>query len=294
MRVTYHTFSRQVLDDLSTVSTRLGKLQGQLSTGKEITRPSDDPFRTGRALALRNELGDVAQYTRAVDDGVARLTATDSALGNAGDILGRVRGLVLEASNGTLDQTGLNAIAREIAQLRESLREQGNATFDGRFLFSGTATTTAPYPAPATTYAGNALPVQRLISPGQVVAVNTTGPAMMGPDGSNVLDRLSQIEADLLAGNRTNLQTADLINLDAAIDRTLAVRATVGAMTNRLETQLSRLQDHELNLSGLLSNAEDADMARTMVEFSQTQAVYQAALQSGARIMQPTLMDFLR
>ena len=294
MRVTYHTFSRQVLDDLSTVSTRLGKLQGQLSTGKEITRPSDDPFRTGRALALRNELGDVAQYTRAVDDGVARLTATDNALGNAGDILGRVRGLVLEASNGTLDQTGLNAIAREIAQLRESLREQGNATFDGRFLFSGTATTTAPYPAPATTYAGNALPVQRLISPGQVVAVNTTGPAMMGPDGSNVLDRLSQIEADLLAGNRTNLQTADLINLDAAIDRTLAVRATVGAMTNRLETQLSRLQDHELNLSGLLSNAEDADMARTMVEFSQTQAVYQAALQSGARIMQPTLMDFLR
>ena len=294
MRVTYHTFSRQVLDDLSTVSTRLGRLQGQLSTGKEITRPSDDPFRTGRAMALRNELGDVAQYTRAVDDGVARLTATDGALGNAGDILGRARGLVLEASNGTLDQTGLNAIAREIAQLRESLREQGNATFDGRFLFSGTATTTAPYPTPGTTYAGNALPVQRLIAPGQVVAVNTTGPAMMGPNGSNVLDLLSQIEADLLAGNRSNLQTADLLNLDVAIDRNLAVRATVGAMTNRLETQLSRLQDHELSLSGLLSNAEDADMARTMVEFSQTQAVYQAALQSGARIMQPTLMDFLR
>jgi flagellar hook-associated protein 3 FlgL len=294
MRVTNDTFSRQVLGDLSNVSSRLARLQGQLSTGKEIVRPEDDPFRAGRAVALRNELGDVGQYKRAVDDGVAWLTAADGAMGNAGDILHRVRELVLQGSNGTLDQTALNALAKEVGQLKEALRQQANGTFGGRYLFAGTETTTPPYPEPATTYAGNGLPVQRLISPGQVVAINTTGPAMMGPDGTNVLDRLTAIEADLLAGNRTNLQNSDLINLDTAIDRTLSARAAVGAMTNRLETQLARLDDHEVNLRGLLSNAEDADMARTMVEFSQTQAVYQAALQSGARIMQPTLMDFLR
>ena len=105
---------------------------------------------------------------------------------------------------------------------------------------------------------------------------------------------IDTIRADLATANRTNLQNADLTAVDAALDRLVSARATYGALTNRIETQLSRLKDQEVNVADLLSKTEDADMAKTMVTFAQTQAVYESALQAGARVIQPTLLDFLR
>ena len=155
-------------------------------------------------------------------------------------------------------------------------------------------TTTRPYASGSNAYAGNGAAVQRLIAPGQPVAVNQTGPAVFGPDGANLFDLLDTITADLAAGNRSALQTSGLPALDVAFDRVQKARANVGALTNRLETQHSHLRDQEVNVSDLLSKTEDADMAKTMIAFSQAQAVYQSALQAGAKVIQPSLLDFLR
>jgi len=293
MRVTQQTLARQTLFDLNSTTNRLASLQQQLSTGKQINKPEDDPFGAGRALSLRDELAETQQFQRNINDGVAWLQQSDTALGNANDVMSRVRTLVVQAGNGTNDAGALKAIQTEISQLKESLREQANTTIDGRYVFSGTQTTTQPFPAPGNTFAGNTNPVQRQIGQGQTVPVNQDATAAFGPNGNNVFDLLDRIQTDLTSGNAANLQGQDLTDIDTAMDRLQSGRSNVGAVQNRLTTQLSRLKDAEVNVSDLLSKTQDVDMAKTMVNFSMTQTVYQAALQAGAKVIQPTLMDFL-
>jgi flagellar hook-associated protein 3 FlgL len=294
IRSTNDIMSRQTLFDLNQITDRLGQVQRQLSSGKQIMQPEDDPFGAGRAVFLRNELGDLEQFKRTINESAAWLQASDSALSNAGDLLHRVRELVVNAGNGTMDASALNAIRSEVAQLKDAFREQANATFAGRHVFAGSATDAPPFPSGGNAYAGNTLPVQRLISPNQVVQVNRDGEAVFGPNGANVFDLMDTIMADLASANRTALGTTDLTAVDTALDRLMSARSDIGAVTKRLETQLSRLSDQEVNVSDLLSQTEDADMAKTMITFAQTQSVYQSALQAGARVIQPSLLDFLR
>jgi flagellar hook-associated protein 3 FlgL len=293
MRVTQQTLARQTLFDLNSSTDRLASLQQQLSTGKQISKPEDDPYGTGRALSLRGELSDVQQFQRNINDGVAWLQQSDTALGNATSLMSQVRTLAIQGGNGTNDGPALKAIALQIGQIKESLRDQANTTIDGRYVFSGTQTKTQPFPAPGNSFVGNTNLVQRQIGQGQTVPVNQDPTTIFGPNGNNVFDLLDRIQADLNSGNTSNLQNQDLTDLDSAMDSIQSGRSNVGAVQNRMQTQLSRLKDAEVNVSDLLSKTEDADMAKTMVNFTMTQTVYQAALQAGAKVIQPTLMDFL-
>jgi flagellar hook-associated protein 3 FlgL len=292
IRSTQNMTARQTLYNLNRVTEDLTRAQRQLSTGKQIERPEDDPFGTGRALYLRGELSDIDSYKNTIEESVSWLNTADTALTNVEGVTQRVRELMIQATNGTQDQGALDAIGAEIKQLKESMREQANANFAGRYIFSGTATTTKPYPAGANAYQGNNLSVQRLIAPGQTMTVNQLGTDIFGPDGSNFFDVLDTIQADLSSGDRNALQT-DLAKVDTAFDRIQTAQANVGAITNRLKTQSSHLDDQEINVKSLLSDREDADMAKTIVNFSQTQAIYQSALQAGAKVIQPSLLDFL-
>ena len=297
IRFTNDILSRQTLFDLQHITDTLSKTQAQLSSGKRITAPEDDPYGSGRAVSLRNDLADVQQYQVNINDASAWTQTTDSALGNVTDLLQRARELAVEAANGTQNQDSRNAIASEMTQIKASLLAQANATYNGRYIFSGTATNVAPYPS--NTYAGTTLPVQRLIAPGEIVKVNTDGPSAFGvtaagpPATKNVFDVMDGIISALGTGNSAVLQTTSLTDLDASFTTALNARTTVGALSNRLDTQASRLSAQELSVTDLLSKTEDADMAKTLITYSQTQTAYQAALQAGAKIIQPTLMDFL-
>jgi flagellar hook-associated protein 3 FlgL len=74
----------------------------------------------------------------------------------------------------------------------------------------------------------------------------------------------------------------------------IGARAVVGALSNRLEAAGSRLGELEQSTTQLLSETEDADMAKTLVDYSMQQSVYQAALKAGSQLIQPSLLDFLR
>jgi flagellar hook-associated protein 3 FlgL len=245
-------------------------------------------------MFLRNEVGDLKQYQMNVGEAQGWLGASDGALSAVQEVMQRAKVLVTQASNGTVDQTGLNAIAAEMSKLVDAARENMNATFAGRYLFAGSKTLTQPYPAPATAYVGDANSVQRVIGQGELLGVNLTGPqAFDGPSGQNPLQLLTQITTDLQSGNRAAIANGDLSSLESALDQISGARAEVGSRVNRLETQDARLKDLTLNVEELLSNTENADMAKTMVDYSQQQALYQSALQSGARVVQPSLLDFL-
>jgi flagellar hook-associated protein 3 FlgL len=297
VRFTNDILSRQTLFDLGNITDTLAKTQNELSTGKRIQQPEDDPYGAGRAVTLRNQLADVQQYQTNINDASAWSQTTDSALGNVTDLLQRARELVVQAANGTQDQSSLDAISAEMTQIKASLQAQANATYNGRYIFSGTATNVEPYQSNA--YSGTTLPVQRLIGPGQVIQVNKDGPSAFGvqsagpPATKNVFDVLDDIIGDLNTGNNAALGSSALTELDGSFTTAVNARTTVGAISNRLETQGNLLSAQELSVQGLLSQTEDADMAKTLITYSTTQTAYQAALQAGAKIIQPTLMDFL-
>ena len=298
IRTTNNQSAVHVLDDLQRVSAHLQATQRKLSTGKEINQVEDDPVAAGRAMFLRSQVSDVRQYQKNINEALGFQDASESSMSAVQDIMKRAKELVVQAGNGTLDQTGLNNIAAEIKQLVEAARQSMNGTYAGRYLFSGTATLTPPFPAPALTYAGDANTMQRVIGQGEQVDLNLRGwEAFSVPPtaaGQNVLQLLDKVATDLQAGNRAALGGPDLQGVDAMLDQLSASRAQVGARVNRLETQQTRLKDLELNVEDLLSKTEDADMAKAMVDFSMQQSIYQSALQSGARVLQPSLLDFLR
>jgi flagellar hook-associated protein 3 FlgL len=301
-RITSNMIQRSVLADLNDISNRLSKTQQRMSSGKQITRPSDDPYGTSRALSLRTDIAGTQQYQRNVGEATAWQSVTDSALSKITEAVQRARDLAVQGASDSAGQAARNAAAAEIDQLIESVKQEANASYGGRYVFSGTATNTAPYAVAGTdTYQGDTAAVAREIGPGVSVQVNVIGQSLLGDgqsaaDGKllNVLRDISQHLKSGITADANSLRTTDLQKLDTNLDALSQTRATVGATTNRLESADSRLQEVEESLTKLLSNVEDADMAQTYTDFSMQQSVYQSALHAGANIVQQSLLDFLQ
>ncbi len=301
MRVTTLMSSRATLRDLNEGYARLNRLQGQLSSGKQITRPSDDPYGTSRALSLRGEIDGLDQYQRNVDDGTGWLNTSDTALGQMSDVLARVRELLVNGGTDTAGPSARAAMADEIDQLTESVKQEADVQYGGRSVFSGTATDTPPYAlGGADTYAGDAGTITRAIGPGVEIPINTDVRTLLG-DGQGagddkLLNTLRDISDHLRGGTTADanaLRSTDMQRLDASLDTLNGIRADVGARTNRLAIASSRLSGLNLNATQLLSNTQDADMAQTITEYTTQQAAYNAALRAGANIVQTSLLDFL-
>ena len=305
-RITSNMMSRSVLADLNDIATKQADTRRRMSSGKQITRPSDDPYSAGRALALRSELEGIKQHARNVQDAQGWMTVTDTALGQIGDMAQRARELVVQGSTDTLPQTSRDAIADEIDQIIAGMKQEADATYDGRYVLGGTRTNVRPYDStfqktaplvtPNDTYAGDSSTQLREIGANVTLAVNVHGDEVLGgaPGATgNMLGVLRDVATHLRSGDTSKLGTDDLTAIQGQIDNLLSVRARVGAGMNRLETAATRLAEIEESATSMLSNTEDADMAETLVNFSTQQAVYQSALNAGARIVQSSLLDFL-
>jgi flagellar hook-associated protein 3 FlgL len=296
-RITQSMTARMLLSDLQNVAERLSQTQQRIASGKRITVPSDDPFGTSRALQLRSDLEENRQCQRNVSEASSWQSVTDTTLGQIGDFALRARDLVVQAASDTSGQAARSAIANEIDQIVKAIKGEANAQYGGRYILAGTKTTTAPYSQTTDAYAGDTGTVVREIGKGVQVAVNVTGAAVVGDwngtTGTGLIGVLRTIQNDLQSGNTAALGN-DLSSLDAAHDALVAARAQSGALANRLDAAQSRLGQVEETTTKLLSDTEDADMAKTLVDYSTQQAVYQAALKAGAQLIQPSLLDYLQ
>ena len=295
-RITQTMLATSLLGDLNNITNQMSKSQQELSSGKQILEPSDDPFGTARALAFRADLASNQQYQTNINNATGWQNATDTALQNIEQLVQRARDLTVQGATDTSGADGRQAISAEIDQIIESIKTAGNTQYAGRYIFSGSATTTAPYtPDGADTYTGDTGSVVTEIGQGVQVPYNVVGSNVIG-DGAtsgSLIAVLRQISSDLTSGNTSALQNGDLTALDAANDNVTSAQATVGAVSDRLSTALSRLQQIQESTTSLLSDTEDADVSQVMVDLTQEQTVYQAALKAGADIVQPSLMDFL-
>jgi len=295
-RITTGMTQRNILADLNRVNERLVRTQQKVASNKEITRPSDDPFNTSRALALRTSLDGTQQYQRNIEDAQGWQETAEQALDTITEAIHRAHELATQGATDTTDANAREAIAHELDQLIESVKQSANTTYRGRYVFSGTTTDVPPY-GTTDAYAGSATDIERQIGPGVAITLTLVGSTVLGggqaaADGKplHVLRDL----ADHLRANDGAALRADLGRLETNLDDLLGARALNGARQNRLEAAGSRLDAIEESTVKQLSNTEDADIAKTLIEFNSQQAAYQAALKAGASIVQNSLMDFLR
>jgi flagellar hook-associated protein 3 FlgL len=257
-------------------------------------------------MSLRSDLSRIKQHERNVQEAESWMTVTDTTLGSIGDLAQTARELVVQGATDTLPQTSRNAIADQIDHIVAGMKQEANSTYDGRYVLAGSRTNTRPYDStlqvtdpsatPNDAYSGDAASQLREIGPSVTLAVNVRGDEVLGgtPGATgNMLNVLRDIATHLRSGDTVALGTTDLKAISDQIDNALSVQSRVGAGMNRLETASSRLAEIEESTTSMLSNTEDADMAQTLVNFSTQQAVYQSALNAGARIVQTSLLDFL-
>jgi flagellar hook-associated protein 3 FlgL len=302
-RITTSMVQRNVLADLNRVSAQLTRSQLKASSGKEISRPSDDPFNASQAMALRQDVAGVQQYQRNVQDAQGWQDSTEQAMSSMGDALNRARDLIVQGTSDNTDAGARNAIAGELTQLLEGIKQDANATYRGAYVFAGAKTGAPPYTSGTDdTYKGDqagldpTVPgIRREIGPGVSISINTVGSEFLGNGGGDgkALATLRNAIAHLQANDGAALGT-DLSDLDSNISELLDARARNGARSNRLDAALSRLGQVEDATTAQLSTVEDADIAKTLIELNSQSAAYQTALRAGANIVQSSLMDFLK
>lgn len=292
-RVTQSMLSRNSVGALQTGLSRLAKLQEQMSTGRILNRPSDSPTDTTSAMRIRSSMADVKQYGRNANDGNGWLSQADSALTSMNDQVLRARDLALQGANsGSIGPTAREALAAEVDQIRGGLIDTANTSYLGRPVFGGVTAGPKAYDATGT-YIGTPGAVNRTVSEGTSVRVDVDGQQAFGATGNSVFDHLDALSTALRAGNQAGI-SASIAALAADRDRITTTQTDVGSRQIRVESAIQAASDNELKLSTSLSNVENADLPKVIVDLQMQQVAYQASLAATARVTQPSLLDFLR
>jgi len=304
-RVTQGTITNQLLRNINKNLGQMQGLQEQLSTGMKLNRPSDDPVGITYSLRYRSDLSLNERYQENVTAAASWLDYSDTLLNQVGEIVKRAKELAIQGSNGTNPNVALDNVAAEMKQLKDQLQGIGNSQFKGKYVFNGQFTDVEPYTD--LTNAAKTLTddfgLEYLISSGAPVRVNLTGNDVFGypPSGvtapknedDNLFHVLDQMIQSLEAGDHAGV-AAQLPFLDTRANKILTQRAELGARVNRVELMEQRLQDLNLNLTTLQSKTEDADIEDVLIKSKVNESVYQASLSVGAKVIQPSLVDFLR
>jgi flagellar hook-associated protein 3 FlgL len=292
-RVTGNSIASRVLVNLQQNLSRVGTLQEQLSSGKLINRPSDSPTGTVSAMQLRSEMRSLDQYGRNSDDGLSWLGTLDSTISDSLSEVNRARELTLRGMSAGVSgsSSAREALAVEIDNIRSAMIATANTSYLGRPVFGGTTSGPIAF-NPDGTFAGNESPVLRTVGDGDPVKVDANGVDVFG-EGADQLFTVLQTLSDNLRNDPTALG-GTLDRLDGASARMVTQLAGVGARYNRIEQMKSTATDRLIDLGSQLSDIEDIDLPATIMDMQMQQSAYEAALAVSAKVIQPSLMDFLR
>lgn len=299
MRVTQSMMANSLLQHISDGYSKLADYQNQLSTGKKITKPSDDPVVATMGIAYRTDVSHVEQYQKNVTTAQKWMDSADSALSDVNDVLQRVRELTVEASNGTYTSDQRAAAQAEVSQLTQQLVTIGNTQVGGQYIFSGSDSanpllTSTSGTVTANTTALSNPDVSLDVNDGIKMSINVAPDAVFTANGSNGLfDDLASLQTTLTTGSSSDI-SAYLSKIDAHLDAVSSAQADLGAKENRMTMISNRLSDMKTTATKVMSDNEDADYAETIVNLNQQQNVYNASLSVGARVIQQSLVDYLK
>ncbi|WP_136607140.1 flagellar hook-associated protein FlgL [Paenibacillus dokdonensis] len=299
LRVTSNMMSTQLLHNLNHNLNVMSDQQNQMSTGRKLNKPSDDPVGVTYALRYRSELSANNQYQRNVDAALGWLDTTDSVMSQSEEVMNRIKTLTVQASTGSNPQTALDSIESELQQLKQQLGELGNTQYNGKYIFNGQTYDIQPYnlgdPNSLASTDSDTSGVDYTVGQGVTFQINTSGNEFFGSKGEddNIFNIIDKLSTAMKNGKYDDI-SKEATNIDSRIQKMVSVHAEVGARTNRVELMQNRLSDEDLNLTKLQSKTEDADIGKLTIQSSVSANIYQASLSVGAKIISPTLVDFIR
>jgi flagellar hook-associated protein 3 FlgL len=275
----------------------MNRAQQQVSSGRRIERPSDDPTGAASATRLRASIADIESFTRGIADARTWLGVQDTALQSASSLLARAKELATQAVNGGQNATSRAAIATELEGIRAQLGALANTRQNGQAVFGGFSATAVSLTPTTATYAGSGgAAVLRQVSPEQVVTVNTDGAQVFGfgaGAGLDVFSALADLATAVRAGDTAAITTS-CTTLDARADDVRNALGSVGSRSALVDGIENALGDRKLALAEQRSSIEDADPAASAIELTRAAQAYESALAAVARTSQISLLDFLR
>jgi flagellar hook-associated protein 3 FlgL len=297
MRISTNNVMQTTLFDLNIALDRYTSAQNQVSSGKRLTKPSDDPAGMSYSLSLHSVLDTIDQYRSNIGDARAFLSTSDNALSSATDVIRSVRTAVVQASSTQMDDQARIALATQVDGAIQQLAQVANTTYGQRYVFGGQRTTQPPFVASGDTFAyrggsiatdDGALTVD--IGAGQSITINVTGDRVF----ANAFSTLAKIRDDILGGQTTELSQTDLAQIDAVRSAILTARSELGTKADSLAQTDARLEQSSLQLKDTISKIEDADIPSAVIELQTAQLAYQAALSAASKSLSMNLLDFLR
>ncbi|QHT63450.1 flagellar hook-associated protein FlgL [Paenibacillus lycopersici] len=302
LRVTPGMMHLQLSRNLNRNLMQMSSLQEQMATGRKINKASDDPVGITYALRYRAELSSNSQYQENADSAHSWLDFNDTVLGQAGDVMQRIKELTVNGSNGTNPQTALDAINNELTQLKSQLLDIANSKLNGKYIFSGQTFDKMPYNENDPNFDAKKVvtdtgDISYAVGVGVVLPVNLSGNEVFGGgdpvEADNVFAVIDNIISKFTLGDQAGA-AAELTHVDSRLNKILNARSEVGAKVNRVELMQNRLDDLEINLTDMQSKTEDADYDKLLIDAKINENIYQASLSVGAKVITPTLVDFLR
>jgi len=312
MRIATNAYTDSMLNQFNVLTSRLNSLQNQVSTGLSVQAPSDNP---GAMEDTLNDLSSQAaqtQYTSNISTLQTRATSVYNVMESLQTLTSRAEEIATSAGSGTNSQSQLNSYSSEVQQtIQQAVQLMNTQDANGQYLFGGTNSTQPPYTTTTdasgnitgVTYQGNSTVNQVEIAAGTTVSVDvpgentgTTGTRGLitdGTSGADLFNHLLALQTDLNSGNNNAITTTDNTNLAKDQNNQLYQISNNGAVQTHLNNAATFAANQSSSLTQMISNASSTDMVQTMVQLTQAQTAYQAALQSSAQIMQLSILTYL-
>lgn len=287
-RVTQKAMSEGTLRGLQASLARTAKLQNELSSGKRIAVPSDDPSGTASAMTFRGQRSAAEQHLRNIDGALGRLNTTDSAIADLSDRLNAIRNLMVQSKSGAISTEGQAALSAQVSAVRGNVVDIYNTRYLDRPVFGGTIPGNVSVDATGA-YVGNEADVAIRISGDAQVRVDVKGTAVAADTVPGLLD---QIAAEMKTPG--GVSAASFEALDAARSKVLQAIGDIGARTSRVEAARTQVDSLRLDLQGRISQSEDIDLPETIMNLQAQQVAYQSALGAASKVIQTSLVDFLK
>ncbi|GEL04468.1 MULTISPECIES: flagellar hook-associated protein FlgL [Rummeliibacillus] len=289
MRVTQSMLSNNMLRNLSSSYGKMGDLQRQVETGKKVNRPSDDPVVVMKGINYRTALGKIEQYERNIGEVNNWLDTSDNTLDKVNAALQRTNDLLVQAANGTTTEEDRDKIKAELKQLRQHVQDMSNTKIGEKYIFSGTKTNVPPFDKTTGTYSTDPAFEKTInieIFDGISLQSNITP--------LNTFQSIDDMFARLDSATTTEDFSNSLTELNKNSNELLTIRSDIGARQNRVELMEDRLASQEISATKQMSDNEDVDYEKAITNMITQESIHRAALSVGARIIQPSLTDFLR
>jgi len=298
MRIASNTISDQIVRQIQQLNTQQARLQAQVSSGQRITNPEDDPAAVASVLNLTSSSRQVAQFADNASHALAVSQASYAGLQSIKAVSDRA-GELATLGTGTLGTDAMQSYATETNQLIEQAVQTANSTFNGNYLYAGTAVTTPPFTVTrdasgqitGVTYAGNS--GQTAVNLSETSSIN---PATDGTTNAGLGDFINSLVAlrDALNSGNTSAVSAAQPGLTTGENLLVSSIANVGGVQTRIQAAQTDLTSRQTSLDSLISSSTDADLPSTVVKLNQAQTAYKAALSSAANIMSVSLLDYLK